>query len=153
VTRIKPKLKAPVQSPEQQRRTELIQAHVDRVLQAADKSEIPIPKATRARVITQQTIDYLNRRLYGVKTVDKRVKEDIAKAIVVIKQSFAENQVPLPTSIMDSWVGGRVHLRLTFKKSDDLQMAIEQLQALPPADDETAKAIEETIAGFRREKH
>lgn len=137
-------------TPEARQRAELVQAHVRRVLEAANAGEIPIPVATRARVIVQQTIDFLNQRLTGIKTVDQHVKAQVQAAIGVIRESFIENEVPKPQTIIDNWVGHRVQFKVQFKKKDEYQLAIDQLNALPAIDEETRVAVEETVAGFEK---
>lgn len=132
------------------KRSQLVQAHVRRTLDVANKGEIPIPAATKAKVIVQQTLEFLNKRLSGVKTVDGRVKQQIASAIEVIRDTFEKEGVPKPQSIIDNWLGGRVQLKINFSKDVDRQMAIDQLLALEPIDEETKVAIDEVIQNFKK---
>ena len=128
----------------------LISDHCTRVVDAANKSEIPIPKAVMARVITQSALELLNKKLAGVKTIDQRAKQQIAATLDVIREAFETNEVPKPQSIIDNWTNGRVQLRIHFSKQDNNRMMVEQLNALPGIDAATQQAIDETVQGFER---
>lgn len=148
MTKLKKRVPA---SPEATERSKLVQAHVQRVLEAANKGEIPLPTATKARVIVHQTLEFLNNRVGGSKTITPIIKKQIAAAIDVIKDSFKREGVPMPQAIIDSWVQpGRVHLRICWAKSDEYQLSIDQLRALAPADEATERAVTETIAGLQK---
>lgn len=141
-------MKKIVQTPEAQRRSQLVQAHVTATLEAANRGEISIPTATKARVIVQQAQAFLNQRMHGIRTVDKHVKKQIEATKGVIMESFKAEGVPLPQKIIDSWVPGQVKLRLHWGKEIEYTLSREQLLAMPAVDDETRAAVSATVASL-----
>lgn len=140
-------------TPEQSNANKVLLDHVKATLESANKGEIPIPNAVKARIIVAQIQEYLNNQLKNKRTLTPEGKKMIAVAKENILNAFDEQQVPKPSVLIDEFLtNSGVRFRMVWSKAIENQFTIDQLQAMPAADEATQKVVDNAVASLKAGK-